>query len=126
MSLSIVGKNIELTDPIKEYISSKLESAYKLTDSIISIDVEVDKNKHHHTGDVFHVRINLQIASQPLVHAQAQASDLYAAIDLCRDDVLRQLRDQKDRQQSRQRAAYQSQREFKTASTDAFDTPIEE
>lgn len=113
MSTTITGKNIELTEAIKTYINQKTEKLFKHFDKIISIDVEVDKNKHHLKGEVHHVRMNVTIPTD-LIHAEETNEDLYAAIDLCRDEVDRQLRKKKEKYESRKRKEQKTRRGFKS------------
>lgn len=114
MSTHITGKNIELTEAIKEYVNKKLESVHRHFDNIIAIDVEVDKNMHHKKGDVHHVRINVQIPDHVL-HAEETQPDMYAAIDACSDEIDRQIRKQKEKWQTARRKDQKAKRALKEA-----------
>lgn len=114
MSTNITGKNIDLTDSLKEYIEKKLQSVRKHFDNILVIDVEIDKSRHHKKGDVHHVRMNVQIPDH-LLHAETTEVDMYAAIDLCKDDIDRQILKQKGKWQARRRKDQIAKRALKEA-----------
>jgi ribosomal subunit interface protein len=123
--LTITGKNIDLTDEMKAVVTDKLAAVHKLHDHITTIDVEIDNQRQHDSGSVFHVRINVQIPHK-LLCAEATEVEWTTAIDICRDELVRQLRDLKERYQTKQRQAQQTIREMKTVleSTDPDDEAI--
>lgn len=115
MAIQITGKNIDLTDALKEYVAKKVAEFEKYNFDLIDVDVEMDRSRHHKKGeDVHHVRINVKIPND-LLHAQAEEADMYAAIDVCRDDIERQLRKVKTTYAAKQRASQQAQRDMKSA-----------
>ncbi|MFC1598170.1 ribosome hibernation-promoting factor, HPF/YfiA family [Patescibacteria group bacterium] len=116
MPTTITGKNIDLTEPIKAYINEKTDLLFTHFDNIIGIDVEVCKNKRQNKGEVFHVRMNVSVPNK-LLHAEETQDDLYAAIDLCRDDVDRQLRRYKEKFETKKRKAGKQQRNLKSILT---------
>lgn len=104
---------MDLTDAIRDYITSKTDALKEHTDEILRIDVELDKNTHHNKGDVFHVRMNVQIPHS-LLHAEETKDDMYAAIDICRDEMARQLHKEKSKNQSKQRKSQKTRRSLKS------------
>jgi ribosomal subunit interface protein len=113
MPTNITGKNFDLTEAIQSYIDEKTAALTKVYDNIIQIDVELDKNLHHNKGDVFHVRMNVAVPNE-LLHAEEVQPDLYAAIDICRDEIDRQLRKYKEKFATRSRKARQTSRNLKS------------
>src|SRR3989338_2694356 len=113
MSTHITGKNIELTPAIQQYIEQKIEAFSDVVEEIIAVDVEVDKNMHHKKGDVFHVRMNVQIP-QHVIHSEEVRDDLYASIDVCRDEVVRQLRKVQKKYEAKKRKARNTRRSLKS------------
>lgn len=95
----IKGTNIDLTEPIKQYVDKKLASLDKLTEKYSPCDAAVEVGKtsqHHQKGDVFYAEVNLAIPGANL-RATATKDDLYAAIDEIKDELKRQLVDRKER-----------------------------
>ena len=104
--VSIKGTNMELTDGIKEYINKKLDAVEKLTkhfDPAVELSIEVGRTStHHNKGDVHRAEMNLSVPGG-LLRSECTANDLYEAIDLCKDDIVRQLKEYKDVHQERER-----------------------
>lgn len=113
MSLNISSRNFELTPAIHSYLEEKIASLTKYHVDIIGVDVEVDKNMHHRQGEVFHVRMNVNVPQQ-VMHVEATTDDLYAAIDKCRDSVDAQMRDRKEKFDARKRKAQRVRRALKS------------
>jgi len=95
MKTNIKGTNIALTEAISSYLTEKLSHIEKLLpagdDSVIA-EVELAKDtKHHLHGEVFKAEINLRAGGKNF-YAVVHKQDLYAAIDLMRDEITRQLK----------------------------------
>lgn len=116
--MNITAKNFDLTDAIHDYIEKKVSAALaSLNGDVIHNDIEVDRTTKHHTkGDVFHVRIHVQIPHGEL-YAEETAEDLYAAIDIASGEILRQVTDVKTKRQSLQRKARRTSRSLKSILT---------
>jgi ribosomal subunit interface protein len=103
---SIKGTNMDLTDAIKAYLDKKLESVEKLTshfEPAAELSIEVGRTTtHHNKGDVHRAEMNLSVPGG-LLRSECTASDLYEAIDLCKDDLVRQLKEYKEMHQERER-----------------------
>jgi putative sigma-54 modulation protein len=88
--LSIHGRNIELTAAIKDTLSEKTERVFSHYDFIqnVMIHLSVDKNPRiseaHHAEAVIHV-------NGGVVKVEASSENLYAAIDLLVDKMMRSL-----------------------------------
>jgi putative sigma-54 modulation protein len=81
MNLSITGRALELTNPIKEYIEEATETLAKYGLDIISVRVIVaadDKNAKRG----FNVDYILNLAKKETIVIKQRDKDLYAAIDL--------------------------------------------
>jgi putative sigma-54 modulation protein len=103
MKINIVGKNMELTEAIKTYVSDKVQSLEKLLNTEGGepmAEVEVGKTTmHHEKGEVFRAEINLTSGGQ-FLRAEATKDDLYAAIDVAKDEMMMELRREKDKKGS--------------------------
>ena len=62
-TISIVGKTIEITKPIRVYIEEKISKIESLSHHIIDIKVRLDVQKLNHTVDILlkfsHFRVNV-------------------------------------------------------------------
>ena len=90
MKFNIHGKNIEVTDSIREYIESKvgkLEKYFKDSDLLATVTVKV-------RGKDQIVEVTIP-TSKVLLRAEDTHSDLYAAIDLVIEKLERQIRKNK-------------------------------
>ena len=104
MQLQIKGLDIEVTDAIREYVEQRVMSLGKVIrfdDPLVRISVELGRSANHHKQDeeAYRTEVHLTIPGQTFF-AQAFASDLYVSIDEVRDDIARQIRDNKGRSKS--------------------------
>ena len=74
-TVSVVGKNIEITNPIRDYIEEKISKIEKITNHIIEVDVRLDVQKLNHTVDI------LLKFSHFRVKVGAITENMYSAID---------------------------------------------
>ena len=93
MNTNIKTTNITLTPSISEYIDKRLEKVSKIleSDPAAKCDIEIGlTNNHHNKGDIFKAEIHI-VGSHKNLYASTEQSDLYAALDLVRDDIFHQL-----------------------------------
>ena len=63
MQINLQGKNMELTEPIKEYVLKRVTNLGKLLSSIeekggkVMVNFEVGKSTNHHKSGRFSIRI---------------------------------------------------------------------
>lgn len=99
MKLVIHGKNIEITDAIREYVHQKIEKAVSHFQSMtteINVHLSVARNPRINSKQTAEVTI---FANGTVIRAQESSEDLYASIDLVADKISRQLRKYKERKQ---------------------------
>ena len=96
MQMNITGLQLDITDALRDYVTEKLARLERHFDKIISVQItlEVDKLKQKDEA-------TLHIAGNDLV-AEAEHTDLYAAIDLVADRLVRQLIKHKEKYIGRQ------------------------
>ena len=96
MNTSIVGRHINLTDAIKNYINSSVEVFKKYNLDIISVNSIIDQDeKHGKKGFTFEFTLN--IAHLDTIVVKQKDKDLYAAIDIAVDRVSKVLRRHHDK-----------------------------
>ena len=88
MNTSVVGKNIELTEPIKNYAQSAFEAIKKYNLDIISANMVLSDNKKGQ----FTVEFIINVKDKHTVVITQKDKDLYAAIDLALDRAKKNLR----------------------------------
>jgi len=85
VKIDMVGKNIELTAAIKQYIEEKIGRVYRYFDPILGVKVVVEKERQAREP-VFDVEVTLD-ANGRLIRAEVEDTDLYAAIDKAADKL---------------------------------------
>jgi putative sigma-54 modulation protein len=99
MKLVIQGKNIEITDAIREYVHQKIEKAVNHFQNItteVDVHLSVARNPRINSKQTAEVTI---YANGTVIRAQEGSEDLYASIDLVADKIQRTLRKYKEKQQ---------------------------
>jgi putative sigma-54 modulation protein len=101
MKLIIQGKNLEITEAIRDHVNQKIGKATTyLGDLVTKVDVELSgvtslKGQPQQTAEV------TVYAKNNVIRAEERHENLYASIDLVSDKIIRQLKRYKDRQQVR-------------------------
>ena len=91
MNISVVGKGVELTDPIKAYIDSAIAQFEKFGLDLIAVKAIVSeerKNKAPATG----IEFTIQMARRDTVVIKQMDKDLYVAIDVAVERAKKVLR----------------------------------
>ena len=96
MNTSIVGRHIELTDAIKDYINSSVEVFKKYNLDIISVNSIISQDEKH-GKKAFSFEFTLNIAHLDTIVVKQKDKDLYAAIDIAVDRVSKVLRRHHDK-----------------------------
>lgn len=98
--MTLNGNRMEITDAIRDYAEKKLGELDKYIPegTLSEIQVELQKTTdHHRKGDLFKVEANVILPGKK-IRGESKEEDLYAAIDLLKDELKRDLRKYKDRQ----------------------------
>lgn len=102
MEIQIKATNINLTDAINTYLHKRLQALDKLIDpgdTSVFCAVEVERTTDHHkSGEIYRSEINLHIAGKDF-RAEAKKEKLYDAIDETKNQMAKELRRHKDKQQ---------------------------
>ncbi|MCF7834172.1 MAG: ribosome-associated translation inhibitor RaiA [Candidatus Pacebacteria bacterium] len=106
MKINLQGKNIELTDQIKDYVLKRVTNLEKLlqgsedVQSEAVVVFEVGKNtQHHKAGDVFHADCYVDINGDRF-YSSADEEDLYTAVDKVRESLFKEISRNKGRKQT--------------------------
>jgi len=97
MELNIVGRNLGITDRFRSYATEKSEKIAHLADRAIQLDVKLSRH-HEKNGNSGPDRVELTLVGKgPVVRAEADGSDKYAAFDVALGRLLERIRRAKDR-----------------------------
>ena len=106
MQINLQGKNIELTDDIRNYVLKRVTNLEKLLHRIeegqgkVMANFEVSKSTNHHKGGaVFHADCLIKIDGKEF-YGSADKEDLYEAIDAIKDSLYNEINKNKDRTQT--------------------------
>lgn len=104
MNITVTGRNIAVTDALRDYVTEKLEAATNVFDIPMNTEVvlRVEKNPSNPVPDVVEVTVFVKGA---VVRVSEASTDMYAAIDLAADRVSRQIRKFKTRVVDRRQRA---------------------
>jgi len=102
MSINIKATNMELTSVITDYVNRRLVGVEKFVkdgEEMITL-VEVGKTTNHHKqGDIFRAEFNVEISGAKF-YTFSEKEDLYVAIEDAKEEIVRQIKTNKDRKQT--------------------------
>ncbi|MEV1129831.1 ribosome-associated translation inhibitor RaiA [Agromyces sp. NPDC049794] len=98
MELNIVGRNLGVTDRFRAYAAEKSEKIATLAERAISLDVKVTRHNEKNGNNNGLDRVELTLVGKgPVVRAEADGTDKYAAFDVALGRMLERIRRAKDR-----------------------------
>ena len=105
MQYVIKGKNLQLTDALKEYAEKKLTTISKYFDHIVEVDVtlSVKDSKDISRSRVCEVTVWAKSIGNP-IHGRSASEDLYASIDMVAEKIERQVKKYKEKITGRRRS----------------------
>jgi ribosomal subunit interface protein len=97
MELNIVGRNLGVTDRFRSYAAEKSEKIASLAERAISLDVKLSRHNEKN-GNTGPDRVELTLVGKgPVVRAEADGLDKYAAFDVALGRLVERIRRAKDR-----------------------------
>lgn len=106
MQINLQGKNMELTEAIKDYALKRVTNLGKLLSSIeknggeVMVNLEVGQStKHHKSGVIFHSDCLVNINGKKF-YSESDNEDLYATIDAVKDSLFNEIEKNKNRKQT--------------------------
>jgi len=91
MQLSVTGHHIEVTDPLRNYVASKIEKIERHFDLVSDVHCILKVEKLRHKAEAT-VSVN-----GGTIYADATEEDMYAAIDGLADKLDRRVRKYKEK-----------------------------
>lgn len=80
MRIDVVGRNIDVTDAIREHAESKASKLPKFFDGVQQVTLTLTRENHHNHSN-FDVELRVDVEKHEDFVSHASAADLYAAID---------------------------------------------
>jgi ribosomal subunit interface protein len=97
VDIVVKGRKTEVPERFRKHVTEKLERIQKLDGKVISLDVELSKERNPRQAERSD-RVEITLHSKgPVIRAEACASDAYAALDLASAKLDAQLRKAADR-----------------------------
>jgi ribosomal subunit interface protein len=97
MKLNIVARHIQVTERFSNYVAEKLEKVEHLSDKALELDVTISRH-HGGKGLIGGDRVELTLVGRgPILRAESDGEDKYAAFDLALGRLLERLRRAKDK-----------------------------
>lgn len=96
MRIEVVGKNLEVTDPIRQHAVAKAAKLPRFFDGVQLITFRLSRDEHHKHGP-FAVELVVDAQKHEDFVSHANHEDLYAAIDAAVQKATRQLTDFKEK-----------------------------
>lgn len=97
MRVDVVGLELEVTDPIREYAEEKASKLTRYYDAILQITVRLRKPQHDTNHPTYEVELTADVEKHDDFVATSRGDDLYLAIDGAVHKATRQLTDFKER-----------------------------
>jgi putative sigma-54 modulation protein len=91
MELTVTGRQVEVTAPMREYVKSKFDRLARHFDQLLSVHVILGVEKLAQCAEA-----TLKVSGKTL-HAEAEGKDAYAAIDGLVDKLDGQIKRHKER-----------------------------
>jgi putative sigma-54 modulation protein len=91
MQIDLTGHHIELTDPLRNYVSEKFERLERHFDNVTDVHVILSVEKLRHKAEA-----TMQLSGGKLFADNTEA-DMYAAIDGLTDKLDRQIKKHKEK-----------------------------
>ncbi|MDO8565130.1 MAG: ribosome-associated translation inhibitor RaiA [bacterium] len=102
MKINIKGTGMELTPAITNYVEKKVSAIEKYIDASPDTVAQVEVGKstqHHKSGEIFRAEVHITGGGLDL-YAVSEQADLYAAIDLVKDEIIKGALHTKGRRQA--------------------------
>jgi ribosomal subunit interface protein len=97
MDITLIGRNVGITDRFRSYVEEKSERVEHLADRALALEVRLCR--HHETnGTAGDDRVEMTlIGPGPVVRAEASGIDKFAAFDVAMNKLMERIRRAKDR-----------------------------
>ncbi len=91
MHITVSGQQMDVTSPLRDYVTNKMERIERHFDHVTNTNVVLHVEKTRHLAEA-----TIQ-AKGATLHANAEAQDMYAAIDALTSKLDRQVKKHKEK-----------------------------
>jgi len=111
MKTQIKGRNVTVTDALQDYANEKIERVHKLLqqrkiDEVTRVELELKVHKNPSIAEPCTAEATI-FTRGPVIRAHDSSTDMYAAIDLVTDKLVRRVKKYHDRVHGRTRKAHE-------------------
>ena len=107
MKINLLGKNIEVTPAIQDYVIKRVTNLEKLlskmekrgAEAVVNFEVAKSTNHHKKGSSIFHTDCLIKIQGEKF-YGSADKEDLYGAIDTVKESLFKEISKKKDRKQT--------------------------
>ncbi len=92
MQINVSGHQVAITPALHDYVAGKFDRIVRHFDHLHDVTVTLSVEKLLHKAEA-----TVHCASNKTIHADAQAADMYAAIDALADRLDRQVKKHKEK-----------------------------
>lgn len=115
MKVMVNGRNIEVTDYMREYVTKKVGRLERYLPQIGEVRADLNQNMTRSADDRFTAQITIWANGQ-ILRAEESTSDIFASVDATVDKISSQIRRFKGRRHdSKRRASHAATREVELA-----------
>ncbi|MFZ4849508.1 MAG: ribosome hibernation-promoting factor, HPF/YfiA family [Caldilinea sp.] len=112
MKVMVNGRNLEITEYMREYVSKKVDRLERYLPQIGEVRADLNQNMTRSADDRFTAQITIWANGQ-ILRAEEATSDIFASVDATIDKISSQIRRFKGRRfESKRRAAHAGAREL--------------
>ena len=87
----LIGRNLEVTDAMRQYAEDKLAKLDRFSDQIVDASVVMSYDTKENAAEPARVEVQVNLPNG-VIRAEERAQDTYAAVDLVVDKLERQLK----------------------------------
>jgi putative sigma-54 modulation protein len=91
MQLTLTGHHVEITPPLRDYVTKKLDRVQRHFERVVDVHCVLTVEKLEHKAEA------TVGVSGAVLHADARHEDMYAAIDALADKLERRVRKHKEK-----------------------------
>lgn len=105
LNKNLKTKNIEIDEETKDYLAKRIKKfdTFIAEDTSPAIaDIELERMTGQQSGRIFRAEVNLKIGDRYL-RAEEEAENIREAIDKMKDEMVRELRDAKEKERTQTR-----------------------
>jgi putative sigma-54 modulation protein len=111
MKTQIKGRNVTVTDALQDYANEKIERVHKLLqqrkiDDVTRVELELKVHKNPSIAEPCTAEATI-FTRGPVIRAHDSSTDMYAAIDLVTDKLVRRVKKYHDRVHGRTRKGHE-------------------